>query len=109
MNVPGGIGTSFTPTEFSNASGFIRRVTGPPRISSGTVVEASIVKDRGTTFEQDLPLAIADDLAAHPDEPVSAELYRTLMYVTHIAPSFSLRGGTREILRGIIARGMGLR
>ena len=73
------------------------------------VVEASIVKDRGTGFEQELPVVIADDLAAHPDEPVSAELYRTLLYVTHIAPSFSLRGGTREILRGIIARGMGLR
>jgi alkylation response protein AidB-like acyl-CoA dehydrogenase len=73
------------------------------------VVEASIVKDRGTGFEQELPQVIADDLAAHPDEPVGAELYRTLMYVTHISPSFSLRGGTREILRGIIARGMGLR
>lgn len=73
------------------------------------VVEASIVKDRGTGFEQELPVVIGDDLAAHPDEPVSENLYRTLLYVTHIAPSFSLRGGTREILRGIIARGMGLR
>jgi alkylation response protein AidB-like acyl-CoA dehydrogenase len=73
------------------------------------VVEASIVKDRGTSFEQELPVAIGDDLAAHPDEAVSDELYRTLLYVTQIAPSFSLRGGTREILRGIIARGMGLR
>jgi alkylation response protein AidB-like acyl-CoA dehydrogenase len=73
------------------------------------VVEASIVKDRGTGFEQELPTVIADDLASHPDEAVGEELYRTLMYVTHIAPSFSLRGGTREILRGIIARGMGLR
>jgi len=73
------------------------------------VVEASIVKDRGTTFEQELPEVIADDLASHPDEVVSGDLYRTLQYVTHIAPSFSLRGGTREILRGIIARGMGLR
>jgi alkylation response protein AidB-like acyl-CoA dehydrogenase len=81
------------------------------RLAAGEspVVEASIVKDRGTGFEQELPLVIGDDLAAHPDEPVSAELYRTLAYVTHIAPSFSLRGGTREILRGIIARGMGLR
>lgn len=81
------------------------------RLAAGEspVVEASIVKDRGTGFEQELPLVIGDDLAAHPDEPVSAELYRTLTYVTHIAPSFSLRGGTREILRGIIARGMGLR
>lgn len=73
------------------------------------VVEASIVKDRGTGFEQELPVVIGDDLAAHPDEPVSEDLYRALLYVTHIAPSFSLRGGTREILRGIIARGMGLR
>ncbi|WP_353229992.1 acyl-CoA dehydrogenase family protein [Novosphingobium sp.] len=81
------------------------------RLAAGEspVVEASIVKDRGTGFEQELPLVIGDDLATHPDEPVSAELYATLMYVTHVAPSFSLRGGTREILRGIIARGMGLR
>jgi len=73
------------------------------------VVEASLVKDLGTGFEQELPIAIGDDLASHPDEAVDAELYRALLYVTQIAPSFSLRGGTREILRGIIARGMGLR
>jgi alkylation response protein AidB-like acyl-CoA dehydrogenase len=73
------------------------------------VVEASIVKDLGTAFEQLLPTVIGDDLASHPDEAVAAELYRTLIYVTHIAPSFSLRGGTREILRGIIARWLGLR
>lgn len=73
------------------------------------VVEASLVKDLGTMFEQDLPVAIGDDLASHPDEPVDPELRAALMYLTHIAPSFSLRGGTREILRGIIARGLGLR
>jgi alkylation response protein AidB-like acyl-CoA dehydrogenase len=78
-------------------------------LGESPVVEASLVKDLGTSFEQELPAAIGDDLASHPDEPIDAELYRTLLYVTHIAPSFSLRGGTREILRGIIARGMGLR
>lgn len=78
-------------------------------LGESPVVEASLIKDLGTTFEQDLPLAIGDDLAAYPDELMSCELYRTLAYVTHIAPSFSLRGGTREILRGIIARGLGLR
>lgn len=78
-------------------------------LGESPVVEASLVKDFGTSFEQQLPIAIGDDLAAHPDEAVDAELYRTLMYVTHVAPSFSLRGGTREILRGIIARGMELR
>jgi len=81
------------------------------RLAAGEspVVEASLVKDLGTSNEQELPVAIGNDLAAHPDEPISAELHRTLLYVSHIAPSFSLRGGTREILRGIIARGLGLR
>lgn len=81
------------------------------RLASGEspVFEASLVKDLGTGLEQEMPLAIGDDLAGHPDEPVDEDLHRTLVYMTHIAPSFSLRGGTREILRGIIARGMGLR
>jgi alkylation response protein AidB-like acyl-CoA dehydrogenase len=78
-------------------------------LGESPVVEASLVKDLGTQFEQDLPRLIGDDLARHPDQPIDADLYRTLLYVTHIAPSFSLRGGTREILRGIIARGLGLR
>ena len=40
---------------------------------------------------------------------VDGELLQTLNYVTQVAPSFSLRGGTRDILRGMIARGLGLR
>jgi acyl-CoA dehydrogenase len=32
-----------------------------------------------------------------------------MQYLLMSAPSFSLRGGTREILRGIIARELGLR
>jgi alkylation response protein AidB-like acyl-CoA dehydrogenase len=73
------------------------------------VNEASLVKDLGTSFEQDLPRIIGEDLASHPDEVVGTELYQALSYTSQIAPSFSLRGGTREILRGIIARGLGLR
>ena len=30
-------------------------------------------------------------------------------YLTMASRSFSLRGGTREIMRGMIARGLGLR
>ncbi|MNG40841.1 hypothetical protein D3C84_1296450 [compost metagenome] len=30
-------------------------------------------------------------------------------FLVQNVPSFSLRGGTREILRGIIAKGLGLR
>jgi alkylation response protein AidB-like acyl-CoA dehydrogenase len=68
---------------------------------------AALTKDLGTEFEQSLPTVIAD-LLAHEDA-APAELLRTVAYLTHIAPSFSLRGGTREILRGMIARGLGLR
>jgi alkylation response protein AidB-like acyl-CoA dehydrogenase len=70
-------------------------------------LEAAIVKDLGNSFEQALPLAlqaISDvDLAADSD------FARALALLLQVSPSFSLRGGTREILRGIIARGLGLR
>lgn len=84
-------------------------VTGRLAEGEQPVGEASILKDLGTGYEQALPALIADDLASHPDEQLDDELVRTLFYVTQIAPSYSLRGGTREILRGIIARGLGLR
>ena len=73
------------------------------------VVEASLLKDLGTSLEQAIPLAIADDLASRPDDPVDPELAKALKVMVHISPAFSLRGGTREIVRGIIARGLGLR
>lgn len=72
-------------------------------------LEASLVKDLGTEIEQAIPRLIGDVLASSPGTPVSAPLRRTLVYLEQMAPSFSLRGGTREILRGIIARGLGLR
>lgn len=70
-------------------------------------LEATIVKDLGNSFEQAIPLLIQQtleiDLAG--EEPI-AQLTAQLLQVS---PSFSLRGGTREILRGIVARGLGLR
>jgi hypothetical protein len=73
------------------------------------VVEAALVKDLGTTLEQLIPEAIADVLGDDPDAPLPEGLARTLQYVQQIAPAYSLRGGTREVLRGMIARGLGLR
>ena len=73
------------------------------------VVEASMVKDLGTSYEQAIPLLIADHLASLDGVAIPAELLATLDYLVGMSPSFSLRGGTREILRGIIARGLGLR
>jgi len=85
-------------------------VTAQLAAGESPVVEAALVKDLGTTLEQQIPAMIADDLASRDDvSQVPAELLATLAYVTRISPSFSLRGGTREILRGMIARGLGLR
>jgi alkylation response protein AidB-like acyl-CoA dehydrogenase len=73
------------------------------------VIEAALVKDLGTALEQDIPHLIANSIGSHPFRRVPDRLLRTMAYVTQIAPTYSLRGGTREILRGMIARGLGLR
>ena len=84
-------------------------VTQKVAAGESPVVEAALVKDLGTGVEQLIPAAIADDLYARDGTTIPLELLRTLDYVTQVAPSYSLRGGTRDILRGMIARGLGLR
>lgn len=73
------------------------------------VLAAAVVKDLGTEVEQHIPEVIGRLVAADPQAAPPATLLRTLAYITQIAPTYSLRGGTREILRGMIARGLGLR
>ncbi len=68
---------------------------------------AALVKDQGALVEQAMP-DIAHALFAGQVEPDSA-LDQAMRYITLAAPSFSLRGGTREILRGMVAKGMDLR
>jgi alkylation response protein AidB-like acyl-CoA dehydrogenase len=84
-------------------------LTGKLAQGESPVVEAALVKDLGTGVEQLIPAVIADDLYSRDAANVPLELLHTLNYVTQVAPSFSLRGGTRDILRGMIARGLGLR
>jgi alkylation response protein AidB-like acyl-CoA dehydrogenase len=71
------------------------------------VVEAAIVKDLGNDYEQRVPMMVQAVLDIDLDG--STELARVLAHLLQVSPSFSLRGGTREVLRGIIARGLGLR
>ncbi len=84
-------------------------VTGRLAAGESPAAEASVVKDLGTSLEQDMPKAIQaiarDGTGLSNGDPFSD----TLAYLLQTAPSFSLRGGTREILRGIIAREIGLR
>jgi alkylation response protein AidB-like acyl-CoA dehydrogenase len=70
-------------------------------------LEAAIVKDLGATFEQAIPEVARALLPLIASPPPS--LRATLGATIRIAPMVSLRGGTREILRGIIARGLGVR
>jgi alkylation response protein AidB-like acyl-CoA dehydrogenase len=72
-------------------------------------LEAAVVKDLGTTFEQEIPEVIHTLTGSEPTVTAGSDLQRVLGLLVQKAPSFSLRGGTREILRGIIARGLGLR
>ena len=74
-------------------------------------LEASIAKDIGTRLEQEIVRTVrnimqAEDLLAGADVPARRSL---LASAQRYAPAFTIRGGTGEILRGVIARGLGLR
>ncbi|HJX42917.1 MAG TPA: acyl-CoA dehydrogenase family protein [Geodermatophilus sp.] len=72
-------------------------------------IPAALVKDMGTTFEQD----VVDEVRRVVDVPASLDspdpLGRALAEAQLHAPGYTLRGGTNEILKGIVARGLGLR
>lgn len=73
------------------------------------VTEATIVKDLGTTFEQELADCLRMYLVVEPGDDADERIGQLLSGSILKSPSFSLRGGTREILRGILAKGLGLR
>ena len=68
--------------------------------------QAALVKDLGTRFEQESIDVLTDVLDQLPVTPKVAALMAT---ATLHKPLFTLRGGTNEVLRGVVARGMGLR
>lgn len=65
---------------------------------------AVITKDLGAELEQRTAPAIRSLFSSPPPD-----LQRAIEYTVRAAPSFSLRGGAREILRGITARALGVR
>jgi alkylation response protein AidB-like acyl-CoA dehydrogenase len=69
---------------------------------------AAFVKELGVAYEQDLP-GRAQALVGRAPVLGGSDFDQVLAYITQASRSFSLRGGTREIIRGIIARGLGLR
>ncbi|MEO8651749.1 MAG: acyl-CoA dehydrogenase family protein [Hyphomicrobiaceae bacterium] len=85
-------------------------VAGMLHAGKEPVLEAAIVKDVGTIWEQRLPHK-ARELAAfsEPEATNQIPFEQKLAYATTIAPKLTIQGGTTEVLRGIIARGLGLR
>jgi len=70
-------------------------------------VQAALVKDLGTTFEQE----VVTVLRRVVDEPLTVDQTRdlflsTLAHSTLTAPSFTVRGGTSEVLRSIVSKGL---
>jgi alkylation response protein AidB-like acyl-CoA dehydrogenase len=85
-------------------------VAGMLHAGKEPVVEAAIVKDVGTIWEQKLPHKARDLAAFAEDGAANRATFEELnAFATLIAPKLTIQGGTTEILRGIIARGLGLR
>ena len=72
------------------------------------VTTGAMYKDLGTTFEQLVPDVAADLFDFEQMDPDS-DFPRIMDRITQISPTYSLRGGSREVLRGIIAKRLGLR
>ena len=69
------------------------------------ITEAALIKDVGNAYERLVPEVVRLSRTRNP----SVRFLETLNQCILHAPSFTLRGGTREILKGVIARGLGLR
>ncbi|MDV6264702.1 acyl-CoA dehydrogenase family protein [Rhodococcoides yunnanense] len=74
--------------------------------------QAALVKDLGTKFEQDsvdLVSRLLDDVEAETGRAPTPEIAELLRDARLHQALFTLRGGTNEVLRGVVARGLGLR
>jgi alkylation response protein AidB-like acyl-CoA dehydrogenase len=86
-----------------------RSVAGMLQSGDNPALQAALVKELGNSLEQEIPEIARLLVDCEPSLDSDDRFLATLSLITLHAPSFSLRGGTREILRGMIARGLGLR
>lgn len=71
--------------------------------------EAALIKEMGTRFEQDVVRALRDLLDRElvcALEPAPSLFERLLRRAALDAPSFTIRGGTTEVLRSVAAKGL---
>ncbi|SOJ53983.1 Putative acyl-CoA dehydrogenase FadE17 [Mycobacterium simulans] len=71
--------------------------------------EAALIKEMGTRFEQDVVSSLRqllDRELVYPLDQTPSLFERLLRRATLDAPSFTIRGGTNEILRSVAAKGL---
>lgn len=75
-------------------------------LNRGTLpdVEAALVKDQGTRFEREVAEVARTLLPSTPTLDAPDRFNALLAQALLTAPSYTLRGGATEILRGIVAR-----
>lgn len=71
-------------------------------------IEAALVKDLGTEFEKEVIEVTRDLVSIRPSVKSKIRLEVLLAQSILHAPGFTLRGGTTEILRSVIAKGLGV-
>jgi 3-oxocholest-4-en-26-oyl-CoA dehydrogenase alpha subunit len=69
-------------------------------------IESSLVKEMGTRFEQDVVAAVLAYLDEAPNTADTSILGRLVMASALTQPSFTVRGGTNEVLRSVVSKGL---
>ncbi|MGW4772590.1 acyl-CoA dehydrogenase family protein [Nocardia sp. NPDC004278] len=71
--------------------------------------DAAMVKALGGDFEQQVVSVVSRLAGCQPSFTAERSLADHLAYAITHAPTFTIRGGASDILRGIVAKGVGLR
>jgi alkylation response protein AidB-like acyl-CoA dehydrogenase len=82
-------------------------VAGQLEHGADPAAAAAVVKDLGTQFEGHLVDVVRMMVGTEPDVASPHRLPRMLAEAVLHTPGFTLRGGTNEILRGIVAKAVG--
>ncbi|PWA08123.1 acyl-CoA dehydrogenase [Pueribacillus theae] len=69
-------------------------------------IAASLVKDLGTQFEKDVAETARLLISSSPSTSSDSQFEKLMAQAILHSPGFTLRGGTTEILRGIVAKGV---
>ncbi len=69
-------------------------------------VQSALVKEMATRFEQDVLEDVQGLVALEPTREAESAFERLLYEAVLSAPSFTIRGGTNEILRSVASKGL---